>query len=162
MRQDTSEDESEAKCKRIVECAFPLEPFNVMNRGATTALPQPSSPSLKPLMSNQDEDDGDLSTPSSAMSWDHLRRQARQIENEIELKLASLSKLGASVSHSRPDDASSVDKPSQELETEELLRQVTRVLPMYVLLFNVSSWRTSLSRWAKSLTGRAPHRRTHR
>ncbi|ORY94845.1 hypothetical protein BCR43DRAFT_525987 [Syncephalastrum racemosum] len=99
-----------------------------MNRGATTALPQPSSPSLKPLMSNQDEDDGDLSNPSSTMSWDHLRRQARQIENEIELKLASLSKLGASVSNSRADDASSVDKPSQELETEELLRQLENVI----------------------------------
>ena len=113
-----------------------------MNRttGATsTALPMPSSPSLQPLVSQQpdadDENDGDLSvlpsSQSSPLSWDHLRRQARQIENEIELKLASLSKLGASVasrSNGSPssggNDSFPMGKPSQELEIEELLKKV--------------------------------------
>ncbi|KAI9250958.1 hypothetical protein BDA99DRAFT_522290 [Phascolomyces articulosus] len=116
-----------------------------MNRttGATsTALPMPSSPSLQPLIAQQpdvdDETDGDLSvlpsSQSSTLSWDHLRRQARQVENEIELKLASLSKLGASVasqSNGSPgasSDTLSMGKPSQELEIEELLKKLNTVI----------------------------------
>ncbi|KAI8141102.1 hypothetical protein BJV82DRAFT_519167 [Fennellomyces sp. T-0311] len=96
----------------------------------------PSSPSLTPLTQDQDDDDGDLSVPSSQspLSWDHLRRQARQVENEIELKLASLSKLGASVASSRspgsPDSVplNNLGKPSQELEIEELLKKLHTVI----------------------------------
>ncbi|KAG2224251.1 hypothetical protein INT45_000282 [Circinella minor] len=117
-----------------------------MNRttGATsTALPMPSSPSLQPLISQQqdadDENDGDLSvlpsSQSSPLSWDHLRRQARQVENEIELKLASLSKLGASVAsrsngslNNGNNDSLPMGKPSQELEIEELLKKLNSVI----------------------------------
>lgn len=96
----------------------------------------PSSPSVMVPSTNND-DDGDLSVPNSfsnaSLSWDQLRRQARQVENEIELKLATLSKLGASVSSppSTSPDAiamNSLGKPSQELETEELLRKVSNQL----------------------------------
>ncbi|KAI9485146.1 Golgi SNAP receptor complex member 1, partial [Zychaea mexicana] len=64
-------------------------------------------------------------------SWDHLRRQARQVENEIELKLASLSKLGATVasrSTGPGGDALPMGKPSQELEIEELLKKLNSVI----------------------------------
>lgn len=77
---------------------------------------------------DQEDDEGDLSVPRSPLSWDQLRRQARQIENEIELKLASLSKLGATVATpSLSSDGlpmSTVGRPSQEVETEELLKKV--------------------------------------
>lgn len=102
--------------------------------GSSTAISMPSSPSLV-VSSTTNDDDGDLSVPTSmsnaSLSWDQLRRQARQVENEIELKLATLSKLGASVSsppsHTTSPDSiamNSMGKPSQELETEELLRKV--------------------------------------
>ncbi|KAI9323785.1 snare region anchored in the vesicle membrane C-terminus-domain-containing protein [Dichotomocladium elegans] len=106
---------------------------------SSVAITMPSSPS----MMTSSDDDGDLSTPPSLppLSWDQLRRQARQVENEIELKLASLSKLGASVSSSlqggngsngdSPDGGiplNGIGKPSQELETEELLRKLQTVI----------------------------------
>lgn len=110
---------------------------NTMHRtGSSTAISMPSSPSVMVPSTNND-DDGDLSVPNSfsnaSLSWDQLRRQARQVENEIELKLATLSKLGASVSSppSTSPDAiamNSMGKPSQELETEELLRKVSNQL----------------------------------
>ncbi|CDS02604.1 hypothetical protein LRAMOSA00009 [Lichtheimia ramosa] len=104
--------------------------------GSSTAISMPSSPSVMVPSTNND-DDGDLSVPNSfsnaSLSWDQLRRQARQVENEIELKLATLSKLGASVSSppSTSPDAiamNSMGKPSQELETEELLRKLQSII----------------------------------
>ncbi|CDH56190.1 golgi snap receptor complex member 1 [Lichtheimia corymbifera JMRC:FSU:9682] len=106
--------------------------------GSSTAISMPSSPSLV-VSSTTNDDDGDLSVPTSmsnaSLSWDQLRRQARQVENEIELKLATLSKLGASVSsppsHTTSPDSiamNSMGKPSQELETEELLRKLQSII----------------------------------
>ncbi|KAI7880418.1 V-snare-domain-containing protein, partial [Lichtheimia hyalospora FSU 10163] len=105
--------------------------------GSSTAISVPSSPSL--MVSSTNDDDGDLSVPTSLsnapLSWEQLRRQARQVENEIELKLATLSKLGASVSsppsHTASPDSiamNSMGKPSQELETEELLRKLQSII----------------------------------
>lgn len=96
-----------------------------MNPASTTSL------STRPLLA-PDDDDGDLSISSSSQSpqsWEQLRRQARQVENELEIKLASLSKLGASVSSPAAStmegiQLDSVGKPSQELEIEELLKKV--------------------------------------
>lgn len=118
----------------------------------------PSSPSVMVPSTNND-DDGDLSVPNSfsnaSLSWDQLRRQARQVENEIELKLATLSKLGASVSSppSTSPDAiamNSLGKPSQELETEELLRKVSNQLDMdYIRLLHGNSYNPSSHPWDK-------------
>ncbi|CAO3597249.1 unnamed protein product [Absidia cylindrospora] len=68
-----------------------------MNRTAAgKTRSSPSSPTLAPLLrSDPHDEEADISTPSQPLSWDSLRRQARQLENEIELKLASLSKFGA-------------------------------------------------------------------
>lgn len=121
---------------------------NTMHRtGSSTAISMPSSPSVMVPSTNND-DDGDLSVPNSfsnaSLSWDQLRRQARQVENEIELKLATLSKLGASVSsppsHTSPDSIpmNSLGKPSQELETEELLRKVSNQLIWITCLLHVT------------------------
>lgn len=73
--------------------------------------PTPSSPSLTPLLR---DDETDLSTPAHpALNWDQLRREARQLENEIDLKLAALSKI-------TPND----DKSGPEMAIEDLLKKV--------------------------------------
>ncbi|KAG0173811.1 Golgi SNAP receptor complex member 1 [Apophysomyces sp. BC1015] len=60
------------------------------------------------------DDEADLSTPAyPPLSWDQLRREARQLENEIDLKLAALSKISPSN-----------DKPGQEQEIDDLLKKV--------------------------------------
>jgi Golgi SNAP receptor complex protein 1 len=71
-----------------------------------------SSPSLQPLL----DEEADLSVGSSPQSWDQLRKEARQLENEIELKLASLSKSGQA--------PATMNSSGQELEAEELLKKV--------------------------------------
>ncbi|KAI8885508.1 Golgi SNAP receptor complex member 1 [Backusella circina FSU 941] len=75
-----------------------------------------SSPSLKPLL----DEEADLSVSSSPQSWDQLRKEARQLENEIELKLASLSKSGQS--------PATMNSSGQELEAEELLKKLQYVI----------------------------------
>ncbi|KAI9033807.1 hypothetical protein CLU79DRAFT_725528 [Phycomyces nitens] len=87
--------------------------------------PKPySSPSLDPLLSN--ENGLDIVSPQP-INWDQLRKEARQLENEIELKLASLAKAGANCSTqgSYPADNS---KMSQELEIEALLTKLQSVI----------------------------------
>ena len=138
--------------------------FTTMHRtGSSTAISIPSSPSL--MVSSTNDDDGDLSVPTSlsnaSLSWEQLRRQARQVENEIELKLATLSKLGASVSsppsHTTSPDSiamNSMGKPSQELETEELLRKVSNGkidTVAWILSLHVTcpSYNPSSHPWAK-------------
>lgn len=132
--------------------------------GSSTAISMPSSPSVM-VSSTTNDDDGDLSVPTSmsnaSLSWDQLRRQARQVENEIELKLATLSKLGASVSsppsHTTSPDSiamNSMGKPSQELETEELLRKVRNWKGSYRIAWisymsHGHSYNPSLHPWAK-------------
>lgn len=71
--------------------------------------------------------------PSQPLSWDYLRRQARQLENEIELKLASLSKAGATTTarqqQQQQQDISitEVNKGGQELEIDQLLNSVSQI-----------------------------------
>ncbi|ORX49792.1 V-snare-domain-containing protein [Hesseltinella vesiculosa] len=62
------------------------------------------------------------------LSWDDLRRQARQIENELELKLSTLAKLGASTSR-QASPSSDNNKAGQELEIEQLLQNVSFCKP---------------------------------
>ncbi|KAJ2956818.1 hypothetical protein NQZ79_g7390 [Umbelopsis isabellina] len=91
----------------------------------------PPSPSLVPLMTTsiQDEEQ-DLSSlmPSQpTISWDSLRKQARQLENEIETKLASLSKAGSNLRRKGAGESSgSTPQEVNDLEydTEELIKQV--------------------------------------
>lgn len=48
-------------------------------------------------------------------SWDQLRKEARQLESEIEVKLSTLAKIGQSTG---------LDNTGQEAETDELLKKV--------------------------------------
>jgi Golgi SNAP receptor complex protein 1 len=91
----------------------------------------PPSPSLAPLMTTsiQDEEQ-DLSSlmPSQpTVSWDSLRKQARQLENEIETKLASLSKVGSNLRRKgagEPSGSTPQEVNDLEYDTEELIKQV--------------------------------------
>ncbi|KAI9305168.1 hypothetical protein BJ944DRAFT_162211 [Cunninghamella echinulata] len=58
------------------------------------------------------------------LTWDQLRRQARQLENEIELKLVTLSKVGALNSTQQQGSSSDINKGGQELEIEQLLNNL--------------------------------------
>lgn len=61
------------------------------------------------------------------VSWDSLRKQARQVENEIETKLASLSKAGSNLRRKGAGETSgSTPQEVNDLEydTEELIKQV--------------------------------------
>lgn len=63
-----------------------------------------ASPSQQPLLSEEE-------TPS----WDQLRKQARTLEGEIEIKLANLTKMGQSTG---------LDNSGQEAETNDLIKKV--------------------------------------
>ncbi|KAI8375187.1 hypothetical protein BD560DRAFT_392975 [Blakeslea trispora] len=52
-------------------------------------------------------------------SWDQLRKEARSLESEIELKLATLTKIGQSTG---------LDNTGQEAETDELLKKLQTVI----------------------------------
>ncbi|ORZ22533.1 Golgi SNAP receptor complex member 1-like protein [Absidia repens] len=80
-----------------------------------------------PRKDTQDEEN-EFYSPSQPLSWDSLRRQARQVENEIELKLASLSKPGASTTTPREQDQkvvlNGVQENSQAAEVDQLLNSL--------------------------------------
>lgn len=56
-----------------------------------------------------------LDEQSTTPSWDQLRKEARQVESEIELKLSTLARIGQSTG---------LDNTGQEAETDELLKKV--------------------------------------
>ncbi|KAI8070404.1 hypothetical protein BC940DRAFT_296004 [Gongronella butleri] len=88
-----------------------------MNRSKT-----PSSPTLAPLMNQKD---GIAIDMDPVLSWDELRRQARQLENELELKLSTLAKLGASsLRQPASPHNDTTNKAGQELEIEQLLHNL--------------------------------------
>ncbi|KAH8551296.1 V-snare-domain-containing protein [Umbelopsis sp. PMI_123] len=101
----------------------------------TRSSSNPPSPSLVPLMTTsiQDEEQ-DLSSllPSQpSVSWDSLRKQARQLENEVETKLASLTKSGSNLRRKGAPESSgtSVEEVTDlEYETEELLKRLQTVI----------------------------------
>ncbi|ORZ23088.1 hypothetical protein BCR42DRAFT_403952 [Absidia repens] len=105
-----------------------------MNRTAAgKTRSSPSSPTLTPLLrSDLHDEEADISTPSQPLSWDSLRRQARQLENEIELKLASLSKFGATTTarqqQQQPDTAFTDAKDGQEKEIDQLLNKLQETI----------------------------------
>ncbi|OBZ88880.1 Golgi SNAP receptor complex member 1 [Choanephora cucurbitarum] len=53
------------------------------------------------------------------VSWDQLRKEARSLESEIELKLATLTKIGQSTG---------LDHTGQEKETDDLLKKLQSVI----------------------------------
>lgn len=96
-----------------------------MNRTAAKTRSSPSSPTLNPLLRTDAlDDEADISMPSQPLSWDYLRRQARQLENEIELKLASLSKFGATTTARQDSGINDMNKAGQESEIDQLLNTV--------------------------------------
>ncbi|CAG8529981.1 6073_t:CDS:2 [Funneliformis caledonium] len=79
----------------------------------------------------------DLSTSvTSQQSWEYLRKQARQLENELEQKLTSYSKIAAQVGRSvgyglgskKNDGMAGNSSEAMELELEELIKKLTSVV----------------------------------
>lgn len=62
-----------------------------------------ASPSQQPLLTEE------------LPSWDQLRKEARTLEGEIEIKLANLQKMGLSTG---------LDNTGQEAETDDLIKKV--------------------------------------
>ncbi|KAG0739394.1 hypothetical protein G6F57_002675 [Rhizopus arrhizus] len=60
-----------------------------------------------------------LDEQSTTPSWDQLRKEARQLESEIELKLSTLARIGQSTG---------LDNTGQEAETDELLKKLQSVI----------------------------------
>ncbi|GES86244.1 Golgi SNAP receptor complex member 1-like [Rhizophagus clarus] len=96
------------------------------NKSLTPGFPSPAT--LHTPLSNLTSND--LST--SAHSWEHLRKQARQFENELEQKLTSYSKIaaqvGRSVGDSKGEDITGNSSEAMELELEELIKKLTSVV----------------------------------
>jgi uncharacterized circularly permuted ATP-grasp superfamily protein len=57
-----------------------------------------------------------------------LRRQARQLENELDLKLVSFSKLGAGIGSSTPQAADAVPLISKDDKFETLSAEIEQIL----------------------------------
>src|SRR6266498_3847889 len=99
-----------------------------MNRNNSLAPGSPSPAILHGPLSNLTSND--LST--SAHSWEYLRKQARQFENELEQKLTSYSKIAAQVGRSAGHDSwgkggegmTGNSSEAMELELEELIKKV--------------------------------------
>uniref|UniRef100_A0A2C9JRR0 Golgi SNAP receptor complex member 1 n=1 Tax=Biomphalaria glabrata TaxID=6526 RepID=A0A2C9JRR0_BIOGL len=63
--------------------------------------------------------------------WEDLRRQARQLENEVDLKLVSFSKLGTSYSSQRDydsDTAPLMNKASSEHMFDTMAMEISQLL----------------------------------
>ncbi|ESO96294.1 hypothetical protein LOTGIDRAFT_207933 [Lottia gigantea] len=63
--------------------------------------------------------------------WEDLRKQARQLENEIDLKLVSFSKLGTSISSQRDyesDTSPLINKSSSEHMIETMAMEIQQLL----------------------------------
>lgn len=76
---------------------------------------------------DEEQDLSSLMPSQPSVSWDSLRKQARQLENEVETKLASLTKAGSNLRRKgAPESAGSspTDVADLEYETEELLKKV--------------------------------------
>ncbi|KXS17282.1 hypothetical protein M427DRAFT_68670 [Gonapodya prolifera JEL478] len=81
---------------------FSSPPLPMSNPPAFFAAPSPSPPtlSLNQLNSNSLSIRSPSPSPSQpAVSWDVLRRQARQLENDCESKLSQFSRLAAQLSY---------------------------------------------------------------
>jgi Golgi SNAP receptor complex protein 1 len=86
------------------------------------------------MRADSPDDETDISMPSQPLSWDYLRRQARQLENEIELKLGSLSKFGATTTARQQQQQQQQDmslndfnNSGQEKEIDQLLNSVSQI-----------------------------------
>ncbi|KAG2177272.1 hypothetical protein INT43_007929 [Umbelopsis isabellina] len=102
---------------------------------ANRSSSNPPSPSLVPLMTtsiqDEEQDLSSLMLSQPTVSWDSLRKQARQVENEIETKLASLSKAGSNLRRKGAGESSgSTPQEVNDLEydTEELIKQLQNVI----------------------------------
>jgi golgi SNAP receptor complex member 1 len=105
----------------------------------------PGSPSPATLHTNLASND--LST--SAHSWEYLRKQARQLENELEQKLTSYSKIAAQVGRVGYEPGSKEGEgitgnssEAMELELEELIKKVISLNLSLIYLFNSNSFTT--------------------
>ncbi|CAG8483806.1 8421_t:CDS:2 [Ambispora leptoticha] len=99
---------------------------------SNSIYPSPSPPTLYTSHNNSNN------IPNgSQLSWEFLRKQARQLENEIEQKLTSYSKIATSVGrNSRIVDggvgsgnaAAGNSNEAMELELDELLKKLSMVV----------------------------------
>jgi len=102
-----------------------------MNRNNSSTPGSPSPPTLHNSLSIPISNDPSTSV-TSQHSWEYLRKQARQLENELEQKLTSYSKVAAQVGRSvgyspgdqRSDGMAGNSSEAMELELEELIKKV--------------------------------------
>ncbi|KAL1925623.1 uncharacterized protein VTP21DRAFT_506 [Calcarisporiella thermophila] len=92
-----------------------------------------ASRSIQPIASEPTLDGGTATHDGpEPLSLDFLRKQARQLEHEIEIKLVAFSKMGASTSSRANHGSFLTDGPSgneaAELEIDELLKKLTIVV----------------------------------
>lgn len=113
-----------------------------MNNNKSLTPGSPSPATLHTPLSNLTSND--LST--SAHSWEYLRKQARQFENELEQKLTSYSKIaaqvGRSVGYSKEGEGTTGNSSeAMELELEELIKKVSffskLILNLKINLINI-------------------------
>lgn len=86
-----------------------------------------------------------LDEQNTAPSWDQLRKEARQLENEIEHKLSALARIGQSTG---------LDNTGQEAETDELLKKV-HYIKKKASIKQKCSFKMSFQKWQTSLTNQA-------
>ncbi|CAG8461048.1 16906_t:CDS:2 [Acaulospora colombiana] len=102
----------------------------------------PSTPSPATLLNPNNTSSTDISLAPQQLSWEFLRKQARQLENEIEQKLTSYSKLAAQVGRSvnsigsgslgnglyGENGLSGNSSDAMELELDELIKKLNLVV----------------------------------
>lgn len=105
------------------------------NKSLTPGSPSPAT--LHAPLSNLTSND---------LSWEYLRKQARQFENELEQKLTSYSKIAAQVGRSvgyskEGKGATGNSSEAMELELEELIKKVyffsNLILNLRINLINI-------------------------
>jgi Golgi SNAP receptor complex protein 1 len=77
---------------------------------------------------DEEQDLSSLMPSQPSISWDSLRKQARQLENEAETKLASLTKAGSNLRRKGAAEFpgnSLTEITDLEYQTEEVLKRVS-------------------------------------
>ena len=89
-----------------------------------TTPPSPSPPSLTATASTTSKDHA---SNSQQLSWEFLRRQARQLESEIENKLSAYAKLASGYGRERGGTGGGItglSAEAMEAEIDELIKKV--------------------------------------
>ncbi|XP_070572197.1 Golgi SNAP receptor complex member 1-like isoform X2 [Ptychodera flava] len=92
---------------------------------------------------------------ASSNQWEDLRKQARQLENELDLKLVSFSKLGTSYSHKDYKNESSDTSPLLSTSSSERMFD-TMAMEIEQLLAKLTAINDKMSEYTSSMALSAP------